>query len=148
MKLLEGLKQVIYKSDLLSSGTLLRVKGQPQFQTLLGGFISISLMVMLAAAFYSKIIDTFNKVLIISTSKSDNADDPISYNITTIGNGSFMFGVQVWHHDLNGVKRYFDISLVNTIYEYGQPGNKSIHHRLQPCRRDHWEGYPQIQQNY
>jgi hypothetical protein len=41
-------------------------------------------MILLIAAFYNKIIDTLDKVLITSSSSTSNADDPLSYNITTL----------------------------------------------------------------
>lgn len=126
MKMIHGLKQIIYKADLLCSNNLLRIKGEPEHQTLLGGFISISLMIVLAAVFYNKIIDTFNRVIITSSYSATNADDPSGFNFTTLDKGSFMFGVEVWHHDLNTGKRYFDITLTNTIYSYGEPQNTSV----------------------
>ncbi len=59
-----------------------------------------------------------------------------------------MFGVEVWHHDLNTGKRYFDVTLTNTIYDYGQPSNRSVQYPLEPCRMDHWDGHPEIQSNF
>ncbi len=51
-------------------------------------------MIMLAAAFYNKIIDTFNRVLITASATATNAEDPTSFSINTIGGGGdFMFGV-------------------------------------------------------
>jgi hypothetical protein len=68
---------------------------------LLGGFISITMMLILIAAFYNKIIDTFDKVIIYSSSSNENADDPLPYTMSTFNSARFMFGVEVWHHNLN-----------------------------------------------
>lgn len=119
MRLWSGVKSFLYKVDLLDSGSLLRVKGEPEFKTLLGGFLSITMILVLVAAFYNKIIDTFDKVIIFSSSSTDNADDPLPFTISTIDNGSFMFGVEVWHHNLNNGSRYFDVELVNMLYDFG-----------------------------
>lgn len=119
MGLLSGLKEIIYKADLLDSGSLLRVKGEPEHKTLLGGILSISVMIVLVAAFYNKIIDTLDKVLITSSSSTTNSNDPLAYNITTIDKGNFMVGVEVWHYNLNEGSRYFDIELTNDYYIYG-----------------------------
>lgn len=55
-----------------------------------------------------------------------------------------MFGVEIWHHDLNTGDRYFDISLVNQNYNFGETTNLSKPYLLEPCTRDHWRGYPNI----
>jgi hypothetical protein len=105
-------------------------------------------MIVLAAAFSNKIIATFDKLIITSSTAASNADDPLPFNISTLDNGPFMFGVEVWHHDLNGDVRYFDISLANSVYNYGTPQNTSQSYALEPCTREHWNGYPLIQSNY
>ena len=114
MRIIGAIKNVIYNSDLMNSGSLLRVKGDPTHNTLLGGAISISLMLVLAALFWNKIIDTIDKKIITSSAATTNADDPLPLNLTTLGSGPFMFGVEVWHHDLNTGPRLFDIVLTNT----------------------------------
>lgn len=78
---------------MLHNSSLLRIKREPEHRTLLGGFLSIALMLVLVVAFYNKIIDTLDKVLISSSTTSTNADDPLPYTISTINKGPFMFGV-------------------------------------------------------
>jgi hypothetical protein len=147
MGLLSGVKSFLYKVDLLDSGSLLRVKGEPEFKTLLGGFLSITMMLVLIAAFYNKIIDTFDKVIIFSSSSTDNADDPLPFTISTIDSGKFMFGVEVWHHNLNEGSRYFDVELVNMLYTFGEPQNNPKS-PLESCTREHWSGFPDIQASF
>lgn len=93
MGLIGGIKELVYKVDLFDSGSLLRFKGEPEHKTILGGILSISVMVLLLAAFYNKIIDTLDKVLITSSSSINNVNDPTSFNISTRDNSPFMFGV-------------------------------------------------------
>jgi hypothetical protein len=104
--------------------------------------VSISAMVLLFAAFSNKIIDTLNKQIITSSTIINNAEDPLPYSLTTIDNGPFMFGVEIWHHNLNEGNRYFDLVLLNTIYSFGEVQNTSISIPLEPCTREHWNGYP------
>jgi len=59
------------------------------------------------------LINTVSKVLITSTSYSANSADPTPYTISTFPEGDFMFGVEIWHHDLNADVRYFDIQMIN-----------------------------------
>lgn len=81
MGLLSALKSIIYKVDLLDSGSLLRIKGEPEHKTLLGGMISLTLMLVLAAAFWNRFVATFNKTIITSSTTISNADDPLSFHI-------------------------------------------------------------------
>ncbi len=37
-----------------------------------------------------------------------------------------MVGVEVWHHDLNIGKRYFDLVLANTVYATGDATNDTV----------------------
>jgi hypothetical protein len=83
-------------------------------------------MIVLIAAFSNKILATLDKLIITASSSTSNADDPISFNITTLDNGPFMFGVEIWHHNLNEGSRYFDIVLTNTVYSYGEPQDSTI----------------------
>jgi hypothetical protein len=148
MAILKALKELVYKSDLLSSGSLLRVRGEPDHKTLTGGLTSITLMIVLVAVFANKIIDTLNKIIITSNTNTSNADDPAALNLTALDSGPFMFGVEVWHHNLNEGSRYFDVTLINTLYSYGEPQNTSIQYQLEPCTREHWNGYPEVQAKY
>jgi hypothetical protein len=92
-------------------------------------------MIFLVAVFYNKIVGTFDKLHIVSTYSTSNADDPSPYNISTYDGSNFMFGVEVWHHDLNHGNRYFDIVFTNTIYDYGEPLDSSISYEMEPCTK-------------
>jgi hypothetical protein len=59
-----------------------------------------------------------------------------------------MFGVEIWHHNLNEGERYFDINFYHQHYHYGDPTNASIQYPLEPCTLDHWKGYPIIQAKF
>ncbi len=58
---------------------------------------------------------------ITSSISVEAVDDPNSVILSTKGEErrNFMFGVEIWHHNLNEGLRYFDINLVNTKLDYG-----------------------------
>jgi hypothetical protein len=78
----------------------------------LGGVLSISIIILLLVTFYNKVIDTFDKVIINSSLSATSADDPTPYTVSTMPGKSFMFGVEIWHFDLNANPRYFDVNFL------------------------------------
>lgn len=124
MKILNTMKAIVYKADLMNTSSLLRVNGEAQHTTLIGGLISISIMVLLIASFSNKIIDTLNKMVISSTSSTINIDDPQSFSFSTSEDSPFMLGIEVWGHNLNDkTKRYFDVKAINTVSNFGKTQN-------------------------
>ena len=88
-------------------------------------------------------------LVINSTNDASNADDPEMFLMNTYPLSPFMFGVEIWHHDLNTGPRYFDMVLQNTYYGYGEPDPiLSIVVPLEMCTKDHWAGYPAFQARY
>jgi hypothetical protein len=90
-------------------------------------------------------------MLSISSSTSTQAvDDPTPITMSTSGETrrKFMFGVEIWHHNLNEGIRYFDINFRNMEFNYGEPNNGSIEFPLEPCTLDHWKGYPLVQAKF
>ena len=68
------LKEIINKLDLFSSIQLLRFEGNAETKTFTGGIVSLGLIIYLASTFSSMIIQTFNKILIQSTSDTTQAE--------------------------------------------------------------------------
>ncbi len=58
-------------------------------------------------------MDTVQKVVINADKTNVNAADPTPFSISTYAEDNFMFGVEIWHHDLNTGKRYFDVVLTS-----------------------------------
>lgn len=116
----------------------------------MGGAFSMVLIIVLLVAFSNKVLNTLNMLSITSTTTNENADDPEPLILSTSGTDrvQFMFGVEIWHHNLNEGDRYFDISLVNQNYRYGEYTDKSKPYTLEPCTREHWRGYPAIQNKF
>jgi hypothetical protein len=102
----------------------------------------MTVMLILITVFYNRIIDTFNKVLIFSSTSTSNAFDPVPLNLSTIGSGPFMFGVEVFGLNLNQGSRYFDVQMKTYHYQnYGMDANIT-EVLLEACTVDHWSGYP------
>lgn len=149
MGFFRSLKNFVYKADFFYTTELLRYKEEPEYRTLLGGILSLGIIVALIATFYNKVVDTLNKVVITATGANTNAADPLPFNISTIPGSKFMFGVEIWHLDLNQDIRYFDVILTNKEFDTGEENvNKSVVTVLEPCTIDHWEGFPDIQASY
>ena len=141
------LKEFINKLDFFYTAEVLRVRSQPDYKTLLGGLTSIAIIVALLVSFYTKIIDTLDKILITSSLDATVYDDPTPFHLSTYDEGKFMFGVEIWKHDLNVGPRYFDVILRNTYYINGDPmieNNNTRNITLEPCTRQHWAGYPEV----
>jgi hypothetical protein len=92
-------------------------------------------MVLLMVTFYNKVIYTFEKVIISSQVSLISADDPIPYTVSTIAGKQFMFGVEIWHHNLNSnVSRFFDVNLVHATYRTGEYDlNETVTIPLEAC---------------
>ena len=93
MGFLGNLKNVLYKMDFFYTAELLRYREEPEYRTLFGGFLSLSIILLLLVTFYNKVIDTFDKVIISSSVSAINANDPILYTISTMSGKPFMLGV-------------------------------------------------------
>ncbi len=64
-------------------------------------------------------MDTLDKVIIKSVSNNINAADPTPFTISTFDKDKFMFGVEIWHHDLNTGDRYFDVVMTSAEFDTG-----------------------------
>ncbi len=93
-------------------------------------------------------MDTVRKVVINADKTNVNAADPTPFSISTYAEDNFMFGVEIWHHDLNTGKRYFDVVLTSKEFHTGEALNSSQNHPLEQCTLDHWEGFPEVQKDY
>ena len=59
--------------------------------------MSITIILLLLVTFYNKVIDTFGKIIISSSTSALSADDPVPYTISTMPGMPFMFGAELWH---------------------------------------------------
>ena len=63
---MSGLRNFILEMDIFAHGTFLRYKSEESYRTMIGGIISIILIVFFVAIFARLIINTVNKDIIIS----------------------------------------------------------------------------------
>jgi len=132
MLVLKILKRIIGKMDLFSSIQLLRFDGDAETKTFTGGIFSLAIIIYLISTFSNMVIDTFNKLIITSTSdnKQDDEPEPIYLLTNQSYTSHFMLGVEVWHFDLNSGPRYFDVILQNSFMVNSIPGNDTIVYTL------------------
>jgi len=53
----------------------------------------LGLIIAMITIFYSKVIDTLNKVIITANGANNNAADPLPFTFDTFPGSKFMFGV-------------------------------------------------------
>lgn len=93
-------------------------------------------MLALTITFSNKLVATLNMMSISSSISNQNADDPLEYSLSTTGDDrrEFMFGVEIWHFNLNdGPTRYFDIVLENKDFASGDPTDQTVVYPLEQC---------------
>ena len=124
--------------DLLSTSQFLRYKGQSEFTTATGGFVSLILMVITTILLYNMGILTINRQLINSSISSEIDADPTPIQFKTNLQNKFMFAIGIALVNLNDPAiKYFDISLKQ--YNYG-PGHALLNVTnipLQQCTEQH-----------
>lgn len=136
MGFLSNIRGVIYKLDFFYTAELLRYREEPEYRTIFGGILSVSIILLLLVTFYNKVFDTFKKVIINSSVSATSYDDPRPYTISTMPGKPFMFGVEVWHHDLNSNPRYFDVNLLHAYLDTGEHNNNyTVDIPLEPCTK-------------
>lgn len=94
MLIFKVLKRLVNKLDLFSSIQLLRFDGDAETKTLTGGIFSLAIVLYIMSTFSSMILDTFNKIIITSTSSTDQDDEPAPIYLQTTNQAShFMMGL-------------------------------------------------------
>lgn len=74
-KIVNGFRQSILRCDLLASTPTLRVRGEPAYESVLGGVLSFIIMGGFIAIFFYRFVDILNRVDITSSmSSTDNTD--------------------------------------------------------------------------
>ena len=99
-----------------------------------GGLVSIGVIVVIIVGFANMIMETIHKTAITTSSKTMKNIDPNLTTLITSPEHNFMFGVEIWHHDLNGPKRYFDVAATATT-ELAGTYAPSVPIPLVPCTR-------------
>jgi hypothetical protein len=79
MLVLKLLKRIIGKMDLFFSIQLLRFEGRAETKTFTGGIFSLAIIIYLIFTLSNMLLDTFNKLIVTSTTnnKKDNEPEPI-----------------------------------------------------------------------
>ena len=97
---------LIRSCDYFSQPITLRYKKEPEYQSVLGGLLSITLMICFIGIFFNNLLFTFQKKLISSTTDLFEELDPSSMDIDT---SQFTFGISINGVNFADTKRYFDV---------------------------------------
>ena len=74
-----------------------------------GGLLSIGIIVAILVGFANMIIDTLNKNTLTTSFKTEKKANPTLTTLTASPEKMFMFGVEIWRHNLNAPIRHFDV---------------------------------------
>jgi len=131
-----GLKQTIMRCDLLACAPTLRVKGEPAYESVLGGFLSFVIMSLFIAIFFTSFLEVLNRVDISATMSSSDKTE------STNEVGDLMFAIGIEDIQLGGAARYFDIYMEQVSIS-GNTGASPMtvpsQIMLEPCNIDNWK---------
>lgn len=134
MGLKDFFRNTVMRMDLLSASPSLRVRQQPQYETVLGGFISFSIMCFFGYILYSQFVDMFSK---LDISYSQGLQDDLDSDTTISG---VQFAVAIDGVDLSVTPRKFQFLLSQTSIApiNGTPAKVSSPIILSPCQKEDW----------
>lgn len=98
---MDKIKGFILEWDFFAHGNLQRYKEEESYRTLLGGCVSIILVILFFIIFFNMTLNTFKKELINSDSSITYDEDPSPLIIKADPNRSFMFAIGVSGINLN-----------------------------------------------
>ena len=129
------LNNFLRKPDLFCQSSLVRYNGQAEYSTATGGFLSIAVITIFVALFFTEGLSTIKKEIITSSIKTESEIDPSSYSFVVGPNGNIMLGVWIKRLNLNAnSSRLFDIRLTEeTIVGVSRTSNSIV---LQQCTID------------
>ena len=109
MGFIRHLKSAVEMTDFFYSTQLLRFNKEGEYRTFTGGFLSIGIIVVIIIGFANMIGETLNKSRLTTSFKIIKNPDPTHTTLVADPNKMFMFGIEIWRHNLNDNKRYFDV---------------------------------------
>jgi hypothetical protein len=98
--------------------------------------------VTIVIGFASMVVDTLTLSTISFTQNVKTRTDPSPITLTTSPDKNFMFGLEVWHHNLSSPVRYFDVSVSLFTGGGGYQVPTQVH--LVQCTREHWASMPDL----
>ena len=131
MKIGRGVRELLYKLDFFYQSNFLRYKDEAEYNTITGGIISFTIILLVTITFSGKVSQTLSKINIESSEQFNYDKDPTPYEIKG-QNSKFMLGVEIWGVNLNNSPRYFDVVLVHSLKN--REITTSINEiKLEPC---------------
>jgi hypothetical protein len=111
-------KGIFKMVDGFSTPDLLRYKSSSDYSTAWGGFFTLVFMAAIFLTFSVEIINCFKRNQITASEAMVISQEPKLLQISTEPAANFMLSIQIEDLDLNGPKRYFDISMKKISFDY------------------------------
>lgn len=111
------IQKLLRKVDLFPATQFIRYKGDAQYTTATGGFVSVAVIVIFMILFASMAIKTVNREIINATTTVNSEIDPVPIKLVTSPKGGFMFAISVLGFNLNDpVTKYFNVTLRQNFF--------------------------------
>ena len=101
MKFLRMMKNMVEMSDFFYSTQMLRFQKEGEYRTLTGGLLSLGIIVTIVIGFTSMIRETLNRSSFTTSLTVEKKPDPSATLMTASPESMFMFGIEIWRHNLN-----------------------------------------------
>lgn len=112
-------RNTILRMDMLCAPNILRVRGEPDYETMCGGIFSLVIMAAFGAIFYSSLMNVLNKMEInYHTSFADDTTSEASIN-------SIQFAIGIDDVDFSATPWQFTIMLKQVNLTTGGGGGRS-----------------------
>lgn len=126
--------------DLFATSQFLRYRGETDYGTVTGGFVSVAVLIVFAILFANVAIETANRKIITSSVSLESDTDPSPLQITVGPKGGFGLLIGVLGFNLNDpAVKYFDISLTQSFYGPLLTPINSTTVPLEQCRPEHFD---------
>jgi hypothetical protein len=103
--------------DMFSTSQFLRYRGDSDYGTVTGGFVSVAVIIVFAILFANLGIQTANRQLINSSVSQESETDPSPLKVVVGPQGGFIFMVALLGLNLNNPAiSFFDITLTQSYY--------------------------------
>jgi hypothetical protein len=135
MKFLETFRKTLRKMDLLSTPATFRIRKEPQYETVFGGFLSFAIMCLFGYLLYSQFSDMLNNLNITySQGMADNISSDSSIS-------DVRFAVAIDGVDLSASTMKFVILFgqVSIAPINGTPTEVATPIALSPCQLSDWK---------
>lgn len=128
-------KRLVKFFDMFSTPNMLRFENEPEYKSMSGACVSLSLIFVFLIIFTNTVISTFNYTNITSTVTQGEETEPSFFSTL---NTPFLFAIGLTNINLNDPNtKYFNI-LFSAKTQFGNGTKITTSVSLVPCQRSSW----------